>query len=155
MISKALFLEFRKIPNIMCSNGLTPEYDYSGTILQDLSDLNKYMSCIYLNIIHSNNKGYVVFTWHKDSSDVCHRFIDSLRFYPENRITDAIIRLCFEFENIYLSPDWWESIPDNKRKNLILKLAASADTDSPEDYKSLMEDNIQYDNWDVASMQYV
>lgn len=148
-------VEFGEIPNIMCSSGLTLEYDYSGTILQDLSDLNRYMSSICLNIINSNNKGYVVFTWHKDSSDVCHRFIDSLRFYPENRITDAIIRLCFKFENIYLSPDWWESIPDNKRKKLILKLAASADPDSPEDNKSLVEDNIQYDDWNVVSMQYV
>jgi hypothetical protein len=148
-------IEFRKIPNIMCSSGLSPEYDYSGIILQDLSDLNKVMSVIYLNIIHSKNKGYVVFTWHKDSPDVCHRFIDSLRFYPENRITDAIIRLCFEFENIYLSPDWWESISDNKQKNLILKLAASSDPDSLGDNKCLVEDNIQYDNWNVISMQYV
>ncbi len=148
-------VEFGKIPNIMCSSGLTPEYDYSGIILQDLSDLNIYMSSLCLNIINSNNKGYVVFTWHKDSSEVCHRFIDSFRFYPESRITDAIIRLCFKIENIYLSPDWWESLPDNKQNKLILKLAASADPDSPEDNKSLVEDNIQYDNWNVVSKQYV
>lgn len=149
-------IEFSKVPNIMCSIGMLPEDDYSGNILQDLSNLNKVMSSIYLNIIHSKNKGYVVFTWHKDSSDVCHKLIDSLRLYPENRITDAIIRLCFRFfENIYLSPDWWESISDKKRKDLTSKSTDNADSDSPENNKPLVEDNIQYDNWNVVSMQYV
>lgn len=149
-------IKFRQIPNIMCSSGLMPEFDFHGNILQDLLNLNARMSNIYINIVASNGAGYVVFSWLQSDADVCRRFIDSLQTIEGHRITDAIIRLVFQFfENRFANPDWWEALPDPKKVLLRERFRQSVALDTHYHYTCLIEDGVTYDDWGMESMGYI
>lgn len=145
---EGIILEFDKIPNFMCSGSLLLEYDFDGNLIQNLADLDKNMSMIFINILHSGNKGYVVFSWHRDDKTQCNQFINSLKKIKANNISNAIIRFCFEFfENIYLSPKRWDSLVTSKRSKLLNRFENSSDVMTARNRNCLKDDGIGYDDW--------
>ena len=149
-------IKFKRIPSIMCSSAIFPECDFHGNAMQDFLDLDKRLSVLYTNVIATGDSGYVVFSWLKKDDVVCRKFIESLCKHDAHRITDAIVRLMFNFfENKFANPDWWESLPSQKRLllNTIFHHSVSHETDRDPD--CLIEDHMEYDDWEVDYMTYI
>ena len=126
-------------------------------MLQNLSNHSERKKSITINIFSSNNAGYIVFSWIREDNDICLKFIESLNSLEPQKTTNAIIRFLFEhIENRFASPDWWESLPEYKQNNLNQKAYRSLQIiENGVDQYSLVEDNIEYDNWLIEFSQYL
>ena len=103
------------------SNILYPEYDFNGNLLQDLSDTTKTFDLITFYLAPTETGWSFVFSWHKSSDNSCLAFIQSLKL----KIQEGSILgdLLFKFillnsENFAFSPIWWESLSQDKRKEI-------------------------------------
>ena len=109
---RAYVIKIDHPPPVMCSGAISPEYDFAGRILQDLSDLALRPDMITFTSFYGGTHGFVVFSWLSEHDSSCNTFIDSLESIPDRDVTAGLIRFIFEtYENFYLNPDWWEGLP--------------------------------------------
>lgn len=151
---KSFFVKFDNIPNIACSNILFPDCDFHGNTLQDFNSDNP--SALYVNTIIEGDTGYVMFSWHHSNGKVNEKFIESLMAIEKKRVTDAIIRLIFNFfDNSFFSPEWWDSLPSEKQSSLKKIHSSTLNYFIDCCPNCLVENNISYDNWSCNSMGYL
>ncbi|ENP8453034.1 hypothetical protein ACEI30_004515 [Vibrio parahaemolyticus] len=101
---------FNEILPVQCSGSFTPDVDFNGNKLQDLMDLEKTLDLISCSIFSDNGKTYALFGWLNDSHDSCEKFIKSFDSLEAPVKAKALINFAFyTFENIYISPTWWDS----------------------------------------------
>ncbi len=116
-------------PNTVFSGLIYPDYDFSGNELQDLTDPDSKLALItYCSAWTELGWGFL-FTWHSTSSEICERFIDSLRIAAEQtgNYQDYLFRLAVGCENHAISPEWWEGLPDEKKNAIIERISDIAD----------------------------
>ena len=58
---RAFIIAFDKVPDILCSGVIYPQWDFAGELLQDLSDHAKKMEPMTLSLIATDNAGAFVF----------------------------------------------------------------------------------------------
>jgi len=148
----AFIIKFKNIPIVAASGGSFPIYDFNGELLRDKKDFinpDIIPSTFYYNSFISENSGYFIFSWIRNSDDnVRERFIDSLKQMKPDRITDAIIRFLFSScENIFANPVWWESLGVDKQAELINRMQSAANPFKDYQANYLKEDNIFYSDW--------
>jgi hypothetical protein len=145
----ALILD--QTPDILCSGFTQVEYDFAGTFLQDLSDPNLDPHCLACSIVASQHGGAVVFTWVEDSL-ICSPFIKSLDAFTDERIGDAVTRFVFEcFENLYVSPEWWDALSEQTAKALVDRMCPVKEMFSARSSRHLVEDEKRYVSWNALS----
>ena len=151
---EGLVIECNKIPSIMCCGGVLPWFDFNGRSIQN--PFATKQSQIYFNILTSEGKGYIVFSWLKEHQEVCNKFINSLLEYEKYRLTDAIIRYVFEtFENRFASPNWWEALPDYKKTALLKRFHDAVSLNVDINPNALVEDHETYDDWEISNIEKV
>jgi hypothetical protein len=95
---------------LLCSTGHMPSDDWSGRIVQDLTDPDLKADWLTAVAIHSNGSAWVIFTWLK-ASKIMADFVASLRTHFEGREADALIKYFFTIsENIAIRPAWWHAL---------------------------------------------
>lgn len=144
---RAYVILLEDAPPVMCSGAFFPEHDFDGNHLQDLLKLDVKVDMLTLSSFYGGENGAVVFTWLPGENAACERFISSLKGIPGNLLTDALVRLLFNFENLHISPDWWESLTESQRSSLTLRLTASSHPAI--ERLGLEEDGISYGNWHI------
>ncbi|MCH8988994.1 MAG: SEC-C domain-containing protein [Chloroflexi bacterium] len=141
-------------PDIMCASGYFPIYDFSGQQVQELGVPDKVPDVIFFSSIASESKGAVVFSWHKDSDKACMPFISSLDHLTDGELPHALVRWFFDTsENLYLSPDWFESLREPDQQSLIRRINVAGDPFKPFDSKSLLDDGVRAVKWAVTGRQ--
>ncbi|MGO9554326.1 MAG: SEC-C domain-containing protein [Syntrophobacteraceae bacterium] len=142
---------FSNCPDILCNGGFDPHADFSGSILQDSLDTTRELDVIYFSLIPTDQGGAAVFAWLHESNEACSRLVESLHGLPRSRISDAIVRLCFEhLENIYFSPVWWEFLDNEKRQYLVKKFGSGIRT--PRRKLCLIDDHLEFADWNVLDI---
>jgi len=145
---RAYVLELEAAPSVMCSASWMPSEDFGGRQLQNLLDLEKTPHEMTFTSFWSGGRGYVVFQWLKDDNDTCNRFVDSFRALPAEDITAALLRIMFEyFENIYIQPDWWDSLEEASKNLLINRMGLSTDPFAKPKQNVLAKDALDVANW--------
>ncbi len=143
-------IRISETPDILCSGQVLPTIDFNGNELQDLMELDKTMDQCSFSIIATNSGGAVVFSWigyQKAPSDL----IASLNQMTNNQIPHAIIRFAFQyFENTFISPSWWDALPDSTRNSLIERWKPDP-IEVSQDQKALTDDGIRAVSWKVTS----
>lgn len=137
---------------VAVSSILCPDVDFEGKTIQDLSNLKVVPECVVFNSFSSDGKGYVVFTWLKESR-IIESFIDTL---PKefNSLKNAILRFFFSVsENIYISPSWWEELTDQQRKSLTDRVMIGVNPFEEKGNNYLCDDKINYEGWDISSVE--
>lgn len=115
-----VIFEFSNALPVMCSGGLNPIHDFEGNLLQDLGDFSRAPDNLTINSFYSDDIGRVVFSWMKESDSSCERLMKTLIKKSEAEIPFYIIQyLMKNLENCFISPVWWETLPDISRKYLI------------------------------------
>lgn len=125
-IVRAYVVSFDDPPPVMCSGTFGPEQDFEGHNLQDLGDTSVIPHLISVTSFFGGQYGHVVFTWLPEDDPVCIPFIRTLAAIPDLDLSSALIRFMFEsFENIHISPAWWEALPPAHQISLIGRMTAS------------------------------
>jgi len=138
-------LELDGCPNFMCCGGVQPDYDFAGKQLQSLVDqqlrhklpssigsnldevtreilsTREISDAVAFSVIATDGGGAVVFTWIGESQ-VCEQLVSSLDSLTDPEIPHAVVRFAFRnFENIFASPSWWESLDNAIKRTLLLR----------------------------------
>jgi hypothetical protein len=137
-------------PSIMCSGGVFPDYDFQGTQLQDLLNLDRTPSLITFSSFATQSGGAVVFSWLKDSDAVCQNLVNSLDRLSDQELPSAVVRFFFEYcENIFMSPSWWESLADTQQQVLIDRFSQTLDLRRARSAACLLDDGVAAVRWQV------
>jgi hypothetical protein len=146
-------IEIAGVPDIVSSGQISVEVDFAGRVLQTLEDFANYsrqLDSISFSITISNSNGLIVFSCLKHETKSI-EFLKSIDKLTDNELPNAIVRFAFEFfENNYISPQWWEGLPEDKREAIIKRFNASLGfQERPNDI--LKDDGIEYVNWTIKN----
>lgn len=124
--SNYYILEFTNNSDLLFSGAVYPEYDFHGNFMQDINSIGR-LDHISVNAINRYTGGCVIFQW-MGKSDVNLRFVKSLHLLDDEIKANAITQFAFEsFENLYMNPDWWESLSESLQQSLRVKLPCGYD----------------------------
>ncbi|MCP4633460.1 MAG: SEC-C domain-containing protein [candidate division Zixibacteria bacterium] len=136
----------KNTPEILSSGCGQPEIDFQGRILQDLSETRKMLDFITFTLLPIEMGGIILFGWlgKKHASE---KLIDSLRFIPDNKLPNAIVRYIIGFfENAYINPLWFDSLGKFEKDEFIYRLNNSLPMDS-KSTSCLIDDGVKYVDW--------
>ena len=149
-----LVLESSSIIPIVSSSITNPTYDFQSNYLQSLATLDKAAEQVIFNAFNSNGKGFLVFSWLRNS-DVIERFINSLIKIPKSNMFSYLVNFLFSSaENIFISPHWWDMLEAVEKKKIeaLFKLGS----DYIEGRSNLLADNnITFQGWEVEHVYKV
>ena len=115
----SLVVEIDMPPEIMCSGVISPEFDFQGAKIQDIDDDNVLWHFVSLSLISTGRGGALVLSWHVDCDDVGRPLAESLLQLGDAGAPHGLIRLAFDnLENIFMAPDWWESLSRRDQKRV-------------------------------------
>lgn len=145
-----IFLD--KLPEVLCSGGFAPEFDFEGNMLQDYINLHKDLESFYFSLIPLEDLGLALFGWIERKNSPCIEFIQSLHaLYSKGEIGNALVRFIFDsFENTFFRISWWEALSQNERDSLQNRILSGALKERNKD--CLIDDGLRTVNWNVSSI---
>ncbi len=152
---RSYIVTFKNVPDILCAAAHYPQYDFTGRLLQDLSNYDITLCPISFSLIPTEKGGAFVFSWIQKDNSICEPLAASLDDLPDDQITHAIVRYVFEFcENHYLHPDWWEALSSNDKKRVTDRVQCAA---SPAQRLAscLTDDDLRLVSWTVSSRAWL
>lgn len=140
---------------IAVSSIVAPLNDFDGNLIQDLGDLSIVAEHLVFNSFSSNGKGYVVFSWLKNSTKVL-SFINSLLALEENKTFSALIRFFFGVaENTFISPIWWDSLSDEQTDKINDLIMSGISPFEPNNDNLLVDDGVNFSGWNIGSIRKI
>ncbi|WP_189407424.1 SEC-C domain-containing protein [Mesorhizobium sp. M1A.F.Ca.ET.072.01.1.1] len=147
---RAYVVEFLEPPPVMCAAGWMPSTDFAGDMLQDLAAPGRLASMSFTSFA-TGSGGAVVFQWLACDDEVCDRFARSVEAIDDAELSSAMVRLMFEyFENVHISPNWWESLPAETSVSLVERMARSANPFRSQIAKPLLDDGVNVGEWKIT-----
>lgn len=142
---------FDKTPALLASTPFTPEFDFNGRLLQDLNDAKRTADVLTFSMIGAGvGGGAAVFVWTDDAPAVV-RFISSVQKIPTSHLPHRLVQFALEcFENVFWSPEWWDSLDDQTRTTLLQRMNAQTDGTRPANH--LADDGSRSATWVVSKM---
>lgn len=139
-------------PKFVCSGFTQPIYDFHGNQLQDLANLNIISENLAFSVIATNSGGAIIYSW-ADKNISSTRLIKSLVNLTHQGQLNASVRFAFEnFENLYISPDWWSNLDLRLQQNLFRR-HLSGTPDYPHTAKRLIDDGLELVTWKVSKIE--
>lgn len=140
------------VPEVLCSGGFAPEYDFNANLLQDYMNLKKDLESIYFSIVPFKEIGVAVFGWIENEGSSCVKFIKSLHeLYSDGEIGNALIRFIFDsLENTFFKLSWWAALSVHG-KNVIQNRVLSGVLEKRKE-NCLIDDGLRSVNWNVTSI---
>lgn len=133
-------LEFNKYLPIVVSSICSPTEDFQGNSIQDLSDLTVEAQPLFFNSFSSGGKSFVVFSFLKKDFKI-RGFVDSFLCIEQSKMFTALVSFfCGSAENIFVSPDWWDSLV-SKPKRKINKLLLAGIFQTSDSYSKMLVDD--------------
>jgi hypothetical protein len=120
-----LLITLDAVPAVLATSPLSPEFDFNGNLLQDLTNLRRDMEVLAYSLVGTGDgKGAAVFCWMGDSP-AAEKFCSSLQTIAKGELPHRLVQFTFEyFENIFWSPAWWNSLDTETRTKLINRMNA-------------------------------
>jgi hypothetical protein len=144
---KYYIIEFDEIPSVACSGAIFVENDFTGRALQVLDKDLINPVLIAFSLLRIESSGFAILSW-LDNNDICDEFIKSLNALPRKTLSNALTRFAFEyFENLFISPDWWEQLEEKTKMALMARLSYSINIFNERNVYCLMDDGISYADW--------
>lgn len=85
-------------------------------------DLMKRTDNLSVTSYYDGEKGIIAFSWLENSDETCCKVMSSLLHKDREDYVPIIIQYMFKnFENVFVSPKWWESESESNRK-ILMKL---------------------------------
>ena len=117
---RAFIVEYSELFPIQVSGGNNPDFDFKNTLLQDLNNFSLTPDILELNSFYDGANSYIVLSWLKNSHKTCSKFIKSLLTKPNKDLSTYLVQYMFNsFENLFISPKWWNSISKDSKNSLM------------------------------------
>ncbi|MFT5103879.1 MAG: hypothetical protein ACI86C_001539, partial [Candidatus Latescibacterota bacterium] len=117
---RAFIVEYSEPFPVQVSGSVNPDFDFANIALQDLSDLDVVPDLLSFTSFFDGSKGYIVLSWMQYCHNTCSELIRSLLSKSEKNISTYLLQYIFSnFENIYMSPKWWERISKKDKETII------------------------------------
>lgn len=142
-------IRFDNIPNILFSGSFFPEFDFEGNILQ-LFNSKDSLEALTVNMIVTKQGGLLSFQW-IGKSKVNEQFVTSLKRIDFKNLASSVTQFAFEvFENLYISPNWWDNLDTLMKISLESKVYNGLPI-NPHKPNHLLPDGNIYDRWENIS----
>jgi hypothetical protein len=116
-------VEFNSLLPLTTACAFYPEFDWTGTRLQDIANLSVTLKDLGFTVTSYGSRSSVIFVWTGPLAGVQKRFVDSFLAVPDAEKAERIAAFCFETsENTQLTPTWWRALPEVTRKKLADKM---------------------------------
>lgn len=139
-------------PEFVCSGASILEQDFNGNNFNQLGRSDIDQDIITFSIIPIDVGGVIIFATLDSGKDIS-EFFSSLESLSYSAIPNAITRYAFEFyENVYISPIWWDSLSDEKKKGLVSRAASAVRPDEVRVTNRLTDDGIDYIKWNITKI---
>lgn len=142
---------FEGTPNFVCGGFTQPVYDFEGNQLQELADLSAILEQLAFSIVTTNKGGVIIYSW-VDKNLSASRLINSLKNLSPEKQVNASARFAFDnFENIYISPEWWDALEPQVQQRIYRRHLAGT-PDHPHTATDLLDDGIDLVSWKVTDI---
>lgn len=149
---KYLVVEFDRTPDLLCSGMYSPEVDFKGCQLQDLSNTEMRASSTSFSIVCAGKGGAALLAWLDDDSDACYRFARSLCTIDDTRKPNVIAQFAFTcFENVHFSPIWWDNLHPVQKKLVYHMIMAGVDFNASQ---VLSDRELDLVDWQVTKIHH-
>jgi hypothetical protein len=153
-LSHLIFESSTSMP-VAVSSIVSPISDFKGNIIQDLGDLNVVAENIVFNSFSSDGKGYVVFSWLKESSVILD-FVNTLIAVDKSGVFSALIRFFFGLaENNFISPEWWNGLLDAQKEKITFLIMSGVNPFEFEPRNLLVDDGINFSGWNIDNVRKI
>jgi hypothetical protein len=143
-----------RVPDLMCSGETQPAYTFDGIKIQDLADVESVLQQMSFTLLANGSEGAAVFSWHAESDPTSSVLVNSLLALPESDIPAALVRFALtEFENVFLRPEWWESLPRTTQHTLENHINQNVGPFAEVDPRCLCENGVRPVNWTVTRIE--
>lgn len=113
-----LVVELELPPSVMTSAVVGYTVGFDGELLQTISyDPKDIPDYVFINSFASENRGYIVLSWLKEHSTSNLKFVNQL--LQTGSVSNSLSIFTFAMvENIYISPEWWESLNEEEQEKI-------------------------------------
>lgn len=140
-------------PGFLVATAINPEHDFTGKRLQTITDLKAPLQTISVATQCTDAGVDIIFAWHKNSHTVAAYFLDSLLSLPADRVSDAIVRMLFEYsDNIAISPTWWDSLSSGQQESLKNRMKSHTSMGEKLSGQELVDDGITFGAFNIVSI---
>lgn len=140
---------------VAVSSMCAPICDFKCKMVQDLGDLNVAAESVVFNSFSSDGKGYVVFSWLKESNIIL-GFIDSLLALGKDDIFSSLVRFFFGVaENTFISPTWWNGLEIRQRNKIESQIMSGVNPFEFQPTKLLVNDGINFSGWNIEKITQI
>jgi hypothetical protein len=142
-------------PDLTCAGVSQPDKDFIGRMLLDLRVPGTRQDDVAFVLVPCETGGLAIFGWLGHFTEA-EEFVTSLLKLPHNRIPNQLVRYAFEtFDNVWLSPDWWEGLPTPEREFLLERmntggLPYEAGTADP---YNLRDNGMSFVDWTITGVE--
>lgn len=110
----------KRLPIAACSM-FTPERDMNGKLLNNFRDKDQIPNYVFLNIVPSINKSYILGAVLKEQADELNDFISPLRYLNEDDLSHYLSSMVLRYiENFIVDPEHWSKFSEVKKKNIAI-----------------------------------
>ena len=145
-------IKLKTPPKVMASSIGGMHFGFDGALIQEITnDPMRIPDYLCFNSFSSNGKGYIVMSWLKEHQVTNQKLMDTLM--SSNSISDSLLMLLIsQTENVYLSPQWWDGLSDQKRLDLteLYKCGGVQDT-----YNDVLLTDTSYFAFDYQDIKYL
>lgn len=120
---RAYIIDLAGPPPVMCSGSHAPERDFDGKLYQDMADITITPHMLSVTSFYGGEQGHIVFTWLPDDDPVCIPIMQTLELVSDEDLSSKIVCFLFEnFENVHISPSWWDALDKLVQDALIQRM---------------------------------
>lgn len=153
---KGYVVKFGGVLPVVCSGAIYPSRDFEGRVLQDISELESTPDNLCFSLFSSDRETYAVFMWLSDSEKTCRKLLKSFEQIDDDDVFSNLLRFVFvSFENVFMSPEWWESKTESERNIVVKWISTGADPRLPSRSSMKFGKCYEFDRFDVLSRGYV
>lgn len=128
--ARAVIFTFDEAPPVMVCGGINPDFDFDGNTIQDLMDFMKRTDSLSVTSYYDGERGIIAFSWLENSDETCRKIMTSLLNKNRDHYVPLIIQYIFKnFENVFVSPKWWDALTNVSREALMKLFRDNISTD--------------------------
>jgi hypothetical protein len=147
-----ILFTFKGRPTIAFSSLIYPDYTFCGDQIQDLADHSQLLRLMTLCSAPMKEGWGFLLAWHRSSSDVCDRMIDSLKSVVRHGgvLSDYLFRMAISSsENLAISPAWLDGLPSADKEEILMKVTDAINIFQPINHNYLNEGLEGISGWTV------
>lgn len=117
---RAVVIQYPNLFPVQVRGSVNPDFSFDNIKLQDLSDLEKVPDLLSFTSSYEGDKSYIVLSWLQHCHKTCTTLVESLMSKSKEDISTFLVQYIFSnFENYYLSPEWWDGISSHDKESIV------------------------------------